>query len=965
MSTDPSNRTHVLTKFLIAIWFVAVLVVLNWSFPEFWRDAQDEFEEGQQLRAAGDLQAAVPWIEKAIRMDPENAGYHIALANLQLELGQPERAAVSFGHVLEMRGNDREALFGLLSISVARGDQEGARAYAARLATLPLQSAQLLRRARACAQLGMIDQALEDIRELLKEYPEAAGLLHEAAQLESAKGLFADAAAHYDALSRAVTDEAERHDALLGKAVSLRAQGEPAAAYAAFKDVEGRDTAQARAELASELKVYDEAEALYTELIAADPSQVTNIQTLATLYEAQGKYAAAVSLLTEYREPLTAIDPHLSLRLADLYRWSGHCELSAAGYRAYLETPPDGARLAQAREGLVRALIDSGEGAMARDALQPLLDAEPGNPTYQLLAARAAALDNDAPRVVLHLEKIAALRELTALESLWLAGQYRQASQPAKALKAYNDAFAGMGAATPLEAVVALGDLRADVADWRGALAAYRVAQQVDPALDLNLKMARVAQHVQGEGTRAAEAYLRYAKAHPDDLAGQWEAVDYLSQVKHFDAAVELLECLLEAVPGETTAAAIRLGDLKRWQRQYPEAVRWYRVAIAGAETREASWPARRGLLMCLVDTGDSSGADTLGGQLAKEAPGDAEVLLLAARAADLAEQPARTVAYLEQLAALRELSLAERTWLAGRYRAAERGGDALRAYNALFAEHRDELPDEVLAATGDLRYDFRDWDGAVEAYSAVRSRDEDPRLQLKLARAVQKRDPKATAIVQAYRAYLARYPEDWDVTLEAARVLVNLGEREDARVLYLRYIEARGEKGLGVELARALLSGGKFSEAETWARKALDENPEDWQAKLALAQSLHLQGHPFKAAKIIDDNEDEFRRHADGLHWLGLVAMARDRHLSAFRIFDQLVQDPETARREHWIWRGRSAMRLRNFGIAEESYARAAAMGGLSPDDLEAEKQRAERAIEQIRDADAGVAETPAPGME
>ena len=127
-----------------------------------------------------------------------------------------------------------------------------------------------------------------------------------------------------------------------------------------------------------------------------------------------------------------------------------------------------------------------------------------------------------------------------------------------------------------------------------------------------------------------------------------------------------------------------------------------------------------------------------------------------------------------------------------------------------------------------------------------------------------------------------------------------------------------------------------------------------------SLAQSLHLQGHAWKAAKIIDEHEEEFSRHKDGLEWLGLVAMARDHHLKAFRIFDELVQDPETARREHWLWRGRSAMRLRNFGVADESFEAAAAMDRLSPEELKAARDKAEKAVKRIQNAEQSAVDPP-----
>jgi len=166
------------------------------------------------------------------------------------------------------------------------------------------------------------------------------------------------------------------------------------------------------------------------------------------------------------------------------------------------------------------------------------------------------------------------------------------------------------------------------------------------------------------------------------------------------------------------------------------------------------------------------------------------------------------------------------------------------------------------------------------------------------------------------------------------------------------------GGKGLEMEIARACLAGNMFSEAEEWSRAALETDDKDWHAHLTLAQSLHLQGQVRDADVIIDEHKDEIAKHPEGKAWLGLIAMSRDRHLAAFKLFSELLEDEATAERRFWIWRGESVQMLGNYKEAKRSF-REAEMFNRASDTVaeiessyEVDKKQAEADAKRVRDA-------------
>ena len=112
------------------------------------------------------------------------------------------------------------------------------------------------------------------------------------------------------------------------------------------------------------------------------------------------------------------------------------------------------------------------------------------------------------------------------------------------------------------------------------------------------------------------------------------------------------------------------------------------------------------------------------------------------------------------------------------------------------------------------------------------------------------------------------------------------------------------------------------------------------------------------KADDIINQHKDEISKFPEGKEWLGLIAMSRDRHLAAFKLFSELVEDKTTAELRFWIWRGESAQKLGNYKEAKRSFKEAENFRDISDsgtEDLssfEFEKKQAETNAKRIRDA-------------
>jgi len=392
------------------------------------------------------------------------------------------------------------------------------------------------------------------------------------------------------------------------------------------------------------------------------------------------------------------------------------------------------------------------------------------------------------------------------------------------------------------------------------------------------------------------------------------------------------------------------LADLLRWNGQSDEAVKHYLQALAGMEPGPAAMTARYGLALALLDLRQGREALEALKPLLDQKPGEPDQVLAAARAASLLGDAGLTADLLDRLAGLRPLTRDERIWLAGQDRKAGRSDKALAAYRELT---KDPAADRsLLEACGDLCADAGDLAGALAAYQRISGVTMDRDLALKMARAARESAGNVALALKLYDDVLATpLGEIPEVRLEAARFFVNASRQTQAYPLYTNVAAVKSWEGQAIELMRAALAAQVFVDAEKYARDRLEQDEKDWRAQLGLVQALHLQGKTREAARLLDQHKEGLMNHPEGREWMGLVAMARDRHLEAFRIFDGLVQDEGTARRRYWIWRGRAAQALGDRAAAEESYKKAAAFPSEAGD-LKADEETADRQMQQIRGA-------------
>ena len=177
----------------------------------------------------------------------------------------------------------------------------------------------------------------------------------------------------------------------------------------------------------------------------------------------------------------------------------------------------------------------------------------------------------------------------------------------------------------------------------------------------------------------------------------------------------------------------------------------------------------------------------------------------------------------------------------------------------------------------------------------------------------------------------LAAGDQDASLNLEIARFMVNVGRYDKALRLYDQVVASRGPAGLELELALANLAAQRFAPAESWAEKAIASGG-GWKAQLALVQALHLQGKSASADKVLGEHEAEIMAHREGREWMGYVAVARDRQLQAFTIFDDLIKEGRGDIGKFWLWRGIAATRRGDFSRARESFDKAKSLGTSVP---------------------------------
>lgn len=448
-----------------------------------------------------------------------------------------------------------------------------------------------------------------------------------------------------------------------------------------------------------------------------------------------------------------------------------------------------------------------------------------------------------------------------------------------------------------------------------------------------------------GSAGEAAALYRQALEERPDD-AGLLEALGLaLESAGHLEEALPYTRRAAELAEAPSPALYLRLGRLHRWLGRPAEAVPWYRRYLAAplpeAERRQGTGE----LALALLETGREEASLAQLEGLLSETPDDPDLLLLAARAATGAARPLQAAAYLDRLAGRRPLSAEEARWRADQRRA---GGDlegALAGLEELLAREslQGEAEPDLLEALGDLRLELGRPAAAAETYESLTTGRRTPRIEIQRARALgaARAVPEALA---AYRRAVELGGEDPELRLEAARLAARGQRFEEALEHYDAAIAVRGPAGLRVEVARANLGAGRFAAAEHRAREAIAAGEDPWPARLALAQSLHLQGRPAQAEAILEPLVAERPDDLEGLVWLARASMAQDRHLRAYRLFGRAARAEAQEPERLWLSAGTAALARGDHSRAADALGRAAELGA-DPVALEAAGRRLDEA--------------------
>jgi predicted Zn-dependent protease len=499
-------------------------------------------------------------------------------------------------------------------------------------------------------------------------------------------------------------------------------------------------------------------------------------------------------------------------------------------------------------------------------------------------------------------------------------------------------------------------ELQARTALWAGR--AHEAVQLLSALLELRPQRAelwkRLAEswHALGDDRQAAGALAAYVRLNAQDADARQQLADMLAASQSIEAAIEhyrglvaadtsnpaLLRRLglLQETAGDLEAAKttyrdavsasgqevgdlyLRLARIHRWTKDPAGAVAWYEKHIAREQNAVLRGQAESELALALLDAGDSKASLAHLNASASRRPLDAGELLVAARAAQAMNDSAATARFLARLGERRPLTIDEETWLAGAYRAAGRAADALAAYVSVAG--RTPSPSvEVIEGIGDLRYDSGEFAGALDAFDRI---PDAPTTSLKRARAAARLGRLADAGA-AYDRYLRQRPDDAAIQLEAARHHAATGAPRLAIEHYNAVLAARGAADLRLELARVYLAAERYADAEAWARQAVAAGEDQEESRLALAQSLYLQGRVRQAETVL---ASDAKPAGETLVWRSRVASALDRHLDAYQSAQRALAAGAQPRDRLLLWMASAARRRGDYGRAH------AAIAGVSP---------------------------------
>ena len=349
-----------------------------------------------------------------------------------------------------------------------------------------------------------------------------------------------------------------------------------------------------------------QAEDLYRRLLETTPDNTQAMSELATLYESQHRFTAAIAVLSKGVESARQPDPELLYRLARLYGYAKNYPEAVRTYNRLLATSDLAPKLrATASLGLAEALLETGDAAAAQKRLAALNAWDSRDPTLLQLAARASMLGKDPANAVKALENLSARRPLKPVETEWLAGQYRLLGRKDKSLALYEKALAA-GALTTSQGLEALGDLRFDMGKFQAALSAYQKAARAGGSAGLALKLARAADKA-GNKALAKSSYEHFLATHPNNPELLLEMARFAVNTGNYAQALSLYDRVVAAKGSQGLSLELALANLAA--QRFGAAAKWARQAM---DTGKDGDKAVLALVQALHLEGKTAEADRL-----------------------------------------------------------------------------------------------------------------------------------------------------------------------------------------------------------------------------------------------------------------------------------------------------------------------------------------------------------------
>lgn len=366
------------------------------AFP---KDAQAKLEVVRFLGSTKGQPAATAELEKLIAAEPDNHEFKFALAGLYQTQGKTAAAETVFRQVIDSSEDEaaiNQARGALATSVLGRGDKPAGVALVKELLEKDTRNEQgLLLRAGLAMEEGRLEDAIGDLRTILRDVPDSArahAVLARAHDMQGSKDLASD---HF-----ARSFAAGRSQPVFGMAYAefLLRNNEPQKVEEVLREVlrSSPDNVQAMRMLAQTYLATGklaQAQLIADELAKMDGQAITANQVQGAVFEARRDFNSSVAAFKRaFDLAPTEVQPMVALVRS--YVQAGKTQEAQAFLQQVLAASPANveARLLQGQ-----LLLQTGERAQARKAFETAIGQAPQNPAgYQGLATAYRA-ENKMP----------------------------------------------------------------------------------------------------------------------------------------------------------------------------------------------------------------------------------------------------------------------------------------------------------------------------------------------------------------------------------------------------------------------------------------------------------------------------------------------------------------------------------------------------------------------------------------